>query len=158
LNTKNLKKRAVGAPFGKLDFHDDALKFVEIRPSTKRKGEAKIDFGFVDYGSGKPKSLSFRGCANLRCILDFDVLQNNWFAQTHSVAYSDDARKMEKFVRAQTTHWHTQYMPPSPKDRPVRKKLTSIRKFHLFKIKFFGGTFEVLAKGCVTKTQARRDG
>ena len=155
MNTKRRKKRADDAPFGKLDFHDDALKFIEIRPSAKRKGEAKIDFGFADYGSGKPKLLSFHDCANLRCILDFDVLANNWFAQTEGVVHSDDTRKMERFVRAQTAHWHTRYVPPMPKDKPIRKKLATIRKFHLFKVKFFGGTFEILAKSCIIKTQAR---
>jgi hypothetical protein len=152
-DAKGLRKRADRAPFGKLNFHDDALRFVEIHPGTKRKGEAKITFGFRDYGSGKPKVLSFHGCANLRCVLDFDVLADNWFAQTEGVAHLDDPRKMEKFVHAQTTHWHTRYMPPMPKDKPVRKKLASIRKFHLFKITFFGGTFEVLAKRCVIKTR-----
>lgn len=38
-------------------------------------------------------------------------------------------------------------MPPLPPDKPIRKKLTSIRKYRKFKIKFFGGTVEILAKG-----------
>lgn len=148
--------RGATAQFGKLNLHDDSLKFIAIHPGARGKGGARIDFGFADYRSGSPKSVSFRGCANLRCILDFDVLATNWFAQTEGVLCSDDARRMERFVRAQAAHWHTRYMPPMPKDQPIRKKLASIRKFQLFKIKFFGGTFEVLAKSCVTnrsKTQ-----
>ena len=43
-------------------------------------------------------------------------------------------------------HWRTTYMPPMTKDKPVRKKLASLRSYILFRVAFFGGTAEILAK------------
>lgn len=145
-NKKPVHERGSAARFGKLDFHDDSLKFVRIHPGVKRGVGGRVDFSFADYTTKKAKSISFRECANLRCILDFDVLADNWFAQTEGVDCINDAKRMEKFVRAQVAHWHVRYMPPTPKDRPIRRKIASIRRYHLFRVRFFGGTFEVLAK------------
>jgi hypothetical protein len=147
LNTHSARKRRVITPMGKLGFHDDSLASVIVYP--KAKGGSRIDFSFTDYNTKEPKSLSFRGCANLRCNMDFDVLANNWFAQTEGVDCVDDVRKMQKFVRAQIAHWHVRYMPPMPVDQPIKRKVASIRSYQLFRVKFFGGTFEVLAKTCV---------
>jgi hypothetical protein len=44
------------------------------------------------------------------------------------------------------SHWRTTYMPPTPKDKPVRRKLACLRNFILFRVAFFGGTAEILAK------------
>jgi hypothetical protein len=41
----------------------------------------------------------------------------------------------------------TVYMPPAPKNQPIRKKLMDIQSYVLFRVEFFGGTLEVLAKG-----------
>jgi hypothetical protein len=53
---------------------------------------------------------------------------------------------MAKFVRGQTGHWRVRYMPPQPKDRPIKLKMDTIKSYVLFKVAFFGGTIEVLAK------------
>jgi hypothetical protein len=37
-------------------------------------------------------------------------------------------------------------MPPTPKNKPITKTLKSIRGYVLFRITFFGGTAEILAK------------
>jgi hypothetical protein len=46
-------------------------------------------------------------------------------------------------------HWNVKYMPPLPKDKPIRKKLSSLSSYRLFKITFFGGAAEILAKKVV---------
>jgi hypothetical protein len=56
---------------------------------------------------------------------------------------------MAKLIRSQMAHWHTQYMPSCPKDQPIRKKLASLDKYVLFRITFFGGIVEILAKNFV---------
>ena len=92
------------------------------------------------------KMLSIRGCANLRWLMDFDVLASDWFAQTEKATSITGADKMRNPWRLQTAHWHVKYMPPSPKDKPIRKKLLSIEKYVLFRLTFFGGTIDVLAR------------
>jgi hypothetical protein len=37
-------------------------------------------------------------------------------------------------------------MPPVPENKPIRGKLSAIRNYILFSVKFFGGTAQILAK------------
>jgi hypothetical protein len=78
--------------------------------------------------------------------MDFDVLAFQWFFGTHGSNARADLRRMRKFVMSQTSHWRTTHAPPMPKDKPIRKKLESIKNYILFRVSFFGGTAEILAK------------
>jgi hypothetical protein len=147
--------RSSGARFNKLDFHDDNLASVKIYPPRKRTDTAQIDFQFEDDSTGAMKLVSFHRCANLRYIMDFDVLAANWFAQTKCFAAEDDVNRVKRFVRSQMANWHVKYMPPMPRDKPIRKKLSAIRSYHLFRIDFFGGTVEILAKSFSVKENSR---
>ena len=129
-----------------LGIHDDNLIAVQILPPRTRKNTATIRFELEDDGSGKQKTLTFLGCANLRFAMDFDVMAANWFAQTKAASCTNGAIKMRKFARSQKRLWHTRYMPPYHPEAPIRRKLSEIRKYHLFKVKFFGGVAEILAK------------
>lgn len=143
---KRADKDAVAKRFNKLDFHDDALLSVRIHPPRKWSNFTKIDFEFQDDATKALKTLSFHTCANFRFVMDFDVLADGWFFGTHGSVAKTDVQRMRKFVRAQMSHWRTTYMPPTPKDKPIRKKMASIRSYVLFRVTFFGGTVEVLAK------------
>ncbi len=79
-------------------------------------------------------------------MMDFDVLADRWYFGTSGCVARTDVHRMKKFVRAQKSHWRTTYMPPMPKDMPIQKKLKSIRNYVLFRLEFFGGTAEILAK------------
>lgn len=129
-----------------LNLHDRNLVSVTVRLPKSRTNTTRIEFLFRDDESGQPKRLSFEGCANIRYIMDFDVLTANWFAQTERFDREADPIRMRRFVQTQISHWHVRYMPPQPKDKPIRKKLSSIRSYRLFRIRFFGGTAEILAK------------
>jgi hypothetical protein len=139
-------KHAIAKKFNKLDFHDDVLVSVRIRPPLKRKNLTTIDFQFRDDGTKAVKTLSFQNCANARFVMDFDVLAGQWFFGTEGSVAKTDVKRMTKFVRSQISHWRTAYMPPMSKDQPIRKKLKSIGSYVLFQVRFFGGTAEVLAK------------
>jgi len=143
---KRIDTDVVARGFSNLNLDDDDLVSVKVVAPRKKTDSAKIDFEFRDDVTGRKKLLSLSGCANLRWLTDFDVLASNWFAQTEKAISLTDIKKMRKLVLAQVAHWHVRYMPPSPEDKPIRKKLSSIRKFVLFRITFFGGTVEVLAK------------
>jgi hypothetical protein len=144
---KRTDKNAVADRFNKLDFHDDGLTGLAIHPPRGRNNFTRIDFELRDDSTGSVKVLSFHSCANFRFVVDFDVLADNWYGgNTESSVAKTDVARMRKLVRAHMSHWRTTYMPPMPKDKPVRKKLASLRNFILFRVAFFGGTAEILAK------------
>ena len=132
---------------GTLDLHDDNLLSVEIYPPRTRTSAAEIILRLCDDATKEEKTLLFRGCANMRYIMDFDVLADNWFAQTKGLYYQDDANTVKRFVDRQKSHWNVKYMPPSPNDKPIRKKLSSLPAYRLFRIKFYGGVVEILSRG-----------
>jgi hypothetical protein len=143
---KKSNENSVAARFSELSFHDDNLESVTVYPPPSWDNRTRIDFRLRDDSTGKEKLLSFLGCANIRYVMDFDVMAHNSFAQTNSSNATVDAGRMKRFVLSQTTHWHTKYMPPFAEDEPVKKKLSAIGDYSLFKITFFGGTAEILAK------------
>ena len=143
---KRANKDAVTDRFNKLDFHDDALKTVNLRPPRSRKDFTRIDFELLDESTNSVKMLSFHRCANFRFVMDFDVLADNWPFNTQSSVAKTDTTRMRRFVKAQMSHWRTTYEPPMTRDKPVKKKLESLRSYILFRVAFFGGTAEILAK------------
>ena len=84
--------------------------------------------------------------------MDFDVLADPCVFGTDSSVSQADASGMRKFIPSQRPHGRVEYMPPGPRDKPIRRKLKSIRSYVLFKVAFFGGTAEVLAKNFEGKT------
>jgi hypothetical protein len=78
--------------------------------------------------------------------MDFDVLVDNWFAQTDGVAARVGVSHVQRFIRTQIPHWRVKYMPPSPRNKPIAKKMSLLGRYVLFKLRFFGGTVEVLAR------------
>ena len=115
-------------------------------PTSRQKNITRIEFGFLDDATHKKKTLIFHRCANIRFIMDFDVLADQCVFGTDSSTAQVAVSRMRKLVLSQRPHWRVEYMPPMPEDKPIRRKLTSIRSYALFKIAFFGGTAEVLAK------------
>ena len=73
-------------------------------------------------------------------------MAENWFAATKGITCANEIARMKRFVRSQKIHWRTQYMPSLHPEHPVRKKVGSIRRYHLFMVKFYGGTAEILAR------------
>lgn len=151
-----MKRDAITRKFNALDLHDDNLISVLIRAPRTNKNDAIIVLEFEDDGTRQIKILSFQACANLRFNMDFDVLANNWIAQTEQATCKPLAMRMARFVRSQKSYWHVTYMPPTHPEFPIRKKLVSIRKYRLFKITFFGGTIEILGKSFALKLSRRK--
>jgi hypothetical protein len=138
--------RSAAERFADLDLHDDGLISVSIRLRSRKTSFATIELAFRDDSNGDTKLLSFESCANVRHIMDFDVMEDNRFAQTERTSSTIDTERMKKLILTQRRHWHVKYMPPGPQDKPVKGKLASIKKYTLFRITFFGGTIEILAK------------
>lgn len=141
-------KQTVLERFNNLNLHDQDFLSCKINPPRTGKNATSICFEFQDSMS-KVSVLTFRDCANIRYVMDFDVLASNWFAQTKQVKANCDAKKMKKFIESQMRHWHVRYMPPSSVHEPVKRKLRTIKRYTLFKIYFFGGVVEILARSFV---------
>jgi hypothetical protein len=144
---KKRNKRSVADRFNKLDLHDDALLSMRIHPPHSVSNFSRVEFEFQDDSSGDAKVLSFRSCANFRLVMDFDVLASNWhFGNTEACVANIDVARLRQFMTAQLPHWRTKYMPPMSWNRPIKRKLESISSYALFRISFFGGAAEILAK------------
>ena len=148
MQMKNASKDLAAARFSKLDFHDDALISLRIWPPNSRRNSTRIEFEFRDDSTEGIKKLSFKSCANFRFNMDFDVLADNWhFGNTEAFVAKSDHEVIRKFVTAHRSHWSTKYMPPMSREKPIKEKLQSIRNYIWFRLAFFGGTAEILAKG-----------
>jgi hypothetical protein len=143
---KRTSNSHVVAKFNKLDFHDDVFLSLKVYPSVSRTNVTRIDLEFRDDSTKEVKVLSFHRCANFRFVMDFDVLADNCYFGTEASAAKNDVQQMRKFVKAQMSHWRTEYMRPLPEDKPIRRKLRAIGSYIFFQVTFFGGTAEVLAK------------
>ena len=135
-----------------LDVHDDELISVRITKPRARRGKPALEFELGDDTTGDVKLLSFPGVANLRFSMDFDVLRQNWFAQTDGLSCAADVAWMKRFVRSQKKEWRTQYMGRMNRQKPIRSKLAAIRNYRRFTLKFYGGTAEILAKDLRIRT------
>ncbi len=149
---RKAKQDLVLRKFSQLDFHDDGLLSVRIQPPRTKKNNAVVELELQDYETGVRSILTFRKCGNLRIIMDFDVLADNWFAQTEQANCETSVARMRQYVKGQIGHWHVKYMPPSPKYKPIQKKLAGIAGYRLFIVIFFGGTIEVLARNFELKS------
>jgi hypothetical protein len=138
------------------DLHDDNLLGLQVVTPRKRNELATIRVDLRDDTTGIKKTLALTGCANVRWSMDFDVLADNWFAQTAAFKIDTDLGKLKLFVKTQRRHWRVRYMPPSSPEEPIRRKMASIRSFRLFQITFRGGTLEVLAKHIRIRNTGRR--
>ncbi len=64
---------------------------------------------------------------------------------------------MRGFVRSQKRDWHVRYMAPMARDKPIRKKLSSIGSYCRFDVSFYGGSVRILAKSfALTAQEAQR--
>lgn len=95
---RKLLEDSITKRFNRLDFHDDNLRLITINPPRTRRDATTIEFEFEDDGTGAKKLLSFLSCGNVRFLMDFDVLADNWFAQTKGLDASADAQEMRKII------------------------------------------------------------
>ena len=88
--------------------------------------------------------LRFIGCANLRVGIDFDVLANNLPPNTSRVDSHVDANLMRELMQSQKRDWDVGY---GPKMRtPLDDKLDSLDELVSFRVQFFGGAVDVIAR------------
>jgi len=145
---RNVKPSTMPAPkaiaelFRQLDFHDDTLVDLRVLPAQHR-GEGSVVETHLRCGSGN-RSLQFFGCANMRVAMDFDVLTGNLPPNTSRVDAHTDPALMRGLMQSQEKDWDVNYAGTSTS--PLTKKLAVLDELVFFRVQFFGGAVEVIAR------------
>ena len=126
------------------NFHDSTLESLNIRPSNKYDNEkATINIKVSDPNK-KDINIIFHECANLSFNADFDTLKDNsGFGNTSHTEATDDIQYLTKVIQNAVDHINIEYEGLAS---PIDRKLENVTDYICFKILFFGGTFEVIAK------------
>ena len=135
----------IAARFRDLDFHDDTFVGMSISP-TQARGDAAgsvIEIRLSPHQSQVKRLLQFIGCTNLRVALDFDVLAGNLPPNTSRVDAHGDAALMRELMQAQKRDWDVGY---GSMRSPLDDKLDAVDELVCFRVHFFGGVVEVIAR------------
>lgn len=143
--------RSIADRFGDLDFHDDTFVSMSILPSQTRNDGfgSVIEIQLCKHSENTNRLIRFVGCSNLRVAFDFDVLVNNLPPNTAQVEADIDHGRIEQLMRSQKADWGVKY---SQKTRtPLERKLECVGELVIFRVQFFGGIVEIIARDfCVT--------
>jgi hypothetical protein len=132
--------------FRSLDFHDDTLVDIRVLPAQREEGaNSRIEVQLFHYGVRKSRVIRFLECANLRIAMDFDVLANNLPPNTSKVYARTDANRLRELIESQKRDWDITY--PKTATSPIAKKSATLDEFVFFRVQFFGGALEVIARG-----------
>jgi hypothetical protein len=132
--------------FRNLDFHDDSLIEVRILPAMHRGQGVRstVEIHLQQYSEKKPRIVRFSGCANVRAAIDFDVLAHNFPPNTSRVEAETSLGRIRNLVESQKQDWDVQYAGTG--GSPLSKKLASLKELVFFRVQFFGGALEVVAR------------
>ena len=76
--------------------------------------------------------------------MDFDVLAHNLSANTSRVEAHTNLNQIRDFIHSQKKDWDVAYA--SGVESPLSKKLLVMNDFVAFRVQFFGGVVDVLAR------------
>lgn len=144
------EREQIVAAFNARSLHDDTVHALRIVPSTSRRRHSRVEIDLTEYVTDRPRRLVLTGCANLSFVADFDVLTDNAFANTEAVFASIDEERIHQIMVAQMAQLNVEYHDEEghPSDwHPTQRKLADLSVYILFRITFYGGTLEVVARG-----------
>ncbi len=136
----------IAESFRQLDFHDDTFIDLRVLPGQSREGPAQslVEIQLLHYSEKKVRYLRFSGCANLRVAMDFDVLAQNLPPNTSRVEAHTNLNQMRDLIRLQKKDWDITYAPGV--ESPLTSKLAAMDDFVAFRVQFFGGVVDVIAR------------
>jgi hypothetical protein len=134
---------AIAERFRKLNFHDDTLVSMNILPAQTRDDVLSSVIEIVLANNNERRTIQFTGCANLRVGLDFDVLANNLAPNTSDVDAHSKASLMRELMESQKTLWNVDY---GSTISPLDHKLEALGECANFRVQFFGGVVEIIAR------------
>lgn len=130
----------IAEAFRELDFHDDTLVDMRVLPSQVR-GEGMRSVVEIHL---LQRSVRFSGCTNLKVAMDFDVLANNIPPNTSNVDAHTNMNRMRDLMQSQKKDWGVKYAPGVVS--PLARKLAAMDDLIAFRVQFFGGAVEVIAR------------
>ena len=133
--------------FSELDFHDNTFVSMCVLPAQTRDDTtgSVIEIKLLQYLKQRTQVLRFLGCANLRAGIDFDVLANNLPPNTSRVNSHVDANRMRELMQSQKRDWSVRYEGAKVRT-PLDIKLDSLGELVCFRVQFFGGAVDVIAR------------
>lgn len=135
----------VARSFGELDFHDDTFVSMRVLPPQSRgdNAESVVEIQLLQYSEQTSRVLRFLGCANLRVVIDFDVLADNLPNNTSGLDAHADTTAMWSLMQSQAHDWGVTYRDmPTPLD----KKGHVMKELSCFRVQLCGGVVEIIAK------------
>lgn len=142
----------IAKSFRELDFHDDTFIDIRVVPSRQRGEGAQslVEIQLLHYSEKKLCYIRFLECANLRVAMDFDVLAQNLPPNTSRVDAHTNVNQMRDLIRSQKKDWDLTYAPGV--ESPIDRKLDAIDGFVAFRVQFFGGVVDVIARNFQVET------
>ena len=137
------KPSAIVAKFVTIDVHDDTVESVTFVPATSKRSSAKVRVTLFRHWKRRRRTLEFSGCTNVQFIVDADVLLDNAPSNTSGVAASAQVAAVRGLMNRHKSAWGVRY------DRaidPLPQKLKAANALTIFRVQFFGGKLEVVAR------------
>lgn len=143
-----LTPQEIADAFDRLDFHDETLVGVRVLPALTRDDESKADLEIqlTQYGTNTLTIIRFSRCANLRMIMDFDVLAGNLPSNTSGLNADTSTNRIRELMQSQKKDLGVDYIGTAI--CPLTKKLAAIDELVFFRVQFCGGIVEVIAREC----------
>ena len=136
----------IAKSFRELDFHDDTFVDLRVVPS-RQSGEGAqslVEIELLHYSEKKVRHIRFFGCANLRVAMDFDVLEQNLPPNTSRLEAHTNLNQIRDLIHSQKKDWNVTYAPGD--ESPLTRKLSVMNEFVAFRVQFFGGVVDVVAR------------
>ena len=132
--------------FRKLNFHEDTLIDLRVLPAQRREDGANsvIEIQLHQYSGKELRRIRFTGCTNLRVAMDFDVLAGNFPTNTSRLDAHTDANRIRKLMQSQKRDWDVVYAPGET--TPLTTKLAALDGLVSFRVQFFGGAVDIIAR------------
>ncbi len=129
--------------FEEIDFHDDTVVSISVEPSENLSDD-KILVELDRHWENRTRFVEFQECGNVSIHIDFDVLRDNAPNNTVGADIERNKKDLVKTVSSFRPNWNVGY--EEGMEEPINSKLKEIDNYSLFKLLFFGGVLEVLAK------------
>ena len=136
----------IAKSFRELDFHDDTFIDLRVLPSQSSEGatQSLVEIQLLHYSEKKLLCIRFPGCANLRVAMDFDVLAQNLPPNTSRPGAHTNLNQMRDLIHSQKKDSDVAYAPGV--ESPLTRKLAAMDAFVAFRVQFFGGVVDVIAR------------
>ena len=138
--------KEIADSFRVLDFHDDTFAGMRVLPVQSRENDTSsvVEIELLQRSDKKPRVLRFVGCVNLRVAMDFDILADNFPINTSGVDADTNPNRIKNLMESQKRDWTISYA--SGLTTVFMKKLELLEEFVFFRVQFFGGAVEIVAK------------